>query len=362
MTGRKRNWGVQLAVLLLFMSLCLITAFFIFWRLAAPFCGERLSHNIWGIAAQYFPLAGIFLLAFSLLGVLWLSFSERKRVHEPLSRLIRATHEMRDGKLDYELSLSGLGEFTELGYAIEAMRVRLRDSIDKSQKAEAERIDVMNSICHDLMTPVTSILGYAEGVLDGVADTPEKIADYAGIIAKMARRMSNLVEGLNFLTVLENEPPLDLEPLDIGAFLDNLTGEFADEVHIKTEFETGLICAADKQKLSRVFYNLVENAFKYGRPAQGDLLLSFTVKQNGDTALLTMLDNGPGLPAQETRRVFERFYRADPSRGSIGGSGLGLSIVRQIIKLHKGKIWMQNYSSGGLLVSISLPLMNGEGL
>jgi len=354
MAVRNRNWGLQLAVLLLFMALALCFAFLIFWNQAAPYCGERLSYNITEIAARYFPAAGIFLLIFSVLGVLWISHSEKKRLYEPLNRLVYAAQQIRDGKLDYELILSGLGEFSELGYAIEEMRIRLLDSINQSQTAEAERTNIMNSICHDLKTPVTSILGYAEGVLDGVADTPEKIMDYAWIIAKKARRMSDLVDGLNYLTVLENEPPLAFEPVDVGEWLETFVNEVSDEVCIESDIDKGLICAVDTQKLSRVFYNLVENSLKY---TEAEPFLRFTVKKNDDTALMTMLDNGPGLPPQETRKVFERFYRVDSFRGSKGGSGLGLSIARQIIFLHKGKIWLQNYKSGGLMASISLPLL-----
>jgi len=358
MTVRNRNWGLQLSVLLLSMTLCFCIAFFIFWIQAAPYCGERLSSNILAVAARYFPIAGVLLVVLCVPGVLWISLSEQKRIYKPLNRLVHAAKQISDGRLDYELVLSGLGEFSELGCAFEEMRVRLLDSIKQSEKSEAERLDVMNSICHDLKTPVTSILGYAEGILDGVADTPEKVGDYAGIIAKKARRMSDLVDGLNYLTVLENEPPLSLEPVDIGEWLEAFARELSGEARVELDIEKGLICTVDAQKLSRVFYNLVDNSLKYTKV---EPVLWFTVRKNDDAALLSLLDNGPGLPPLETRKVFARFYRGDPSRSAIGGSGLGLSIARQIVSLLGGKIWLQNHKDGGLLASVSLPL-TGENL
>ncbi|MDR0248556.1 MAG: HAMP domain-containing histidine kinase [Oscillospiraceae bacterium] len=350
-----RPWGVQLAAPLLFMAFCLLGAFFLFWAFAAPYCGERLNDNMLAVAAAYFPAAGVMLLLLTPLWVVWVARAEQKRVYGPMKRLEAAARAMRDGQLDYPLPLAGMGLFSSLASAFEQMRARLQDSLRQTKEAEDERLSIMNSICHDLKTPVTSIIGYAEGIADGVADTPEKVASYAGIIAVKARKISALAEDLNYLSVLENAPPVNLEQINLSEWLEAFAREAGENAEVRADIEPGLFCRADRQKLERVFGNLADNAHKYGRCADGSLRLRFTARRHGGDIMLTMQDGGSGLPSAETRKVFERFYRSDPARSGRGGSGLGLSIARQIMALHGGKIWLRNAEDGGLLASVSLP-------
>ncbi|MDR1735451.1 MAG: HAMP domain-containing histidine kinase [Oscillospiraceae bacterium] len=357
---RNRLLARQISVLLLFLALGFGCAFLVFFLVASPIVGEqRMVRDLGLIAARYFPIAGVLTLVFGSLGVLMLAASSRKRVYAPLAKLKAAAFRIRDGNLDYELAAADQGEFDDLAKAFEEMRIHLKDSTLLAERAEKERISLTANITHDLRTPVTSILGYSEGILDGVAQTPEQVREYAAIIRRKALGLKSLVDDLALLSVLENAPPLQLERVDMAVWLRGYVraAELEISAAVTCECEEGLYCAADKVKLERVMNNLVGNAVKYAASADRPLELRFELRRDGDAALLSLSDNGPGLPPLEARKVFDRFYRADPSRGVVGGSGLGLSIARQIVLLHKGKIWITNRPGGGLSANVSLPLV-----
>lgn len=361
MRVRNRMLTVQISVLFIFQALCLGLAFWVWFFAAAPLIGrERLVQHLGQIAARYFTAAGVLTLILGAASAAWLSYVARKRVYRPLARLKHAALRIRDGSLDYELPAVGRNDFSELAEAFEDMRIHLRNSMKETERAEQERRAMMSGITHDLRTPVTSILGYSEGILDGVARTPEQVYEYASVIRAKALALNALVEDLALLSVLEEAPPMQLERMELGVWLKTCAEETAAELSARVECETDdeLWCVADRAKLNRVIGNLIGNAVKYGRPPdEGEMLLRLTAQRDGDMALVTISDNGPGLPREEARRVFDRFYRADLSRGVVTGSGLGLSIARQIILLHKGKIWLSNREEGGLSANFTLPLL-----
>ena len=358
----------QIAVLLITQALCFIAAFFAFLLIASPLVGERrLIQNIGNIAARFFPAAAVLILILGSIGVAVLAMAALRRVYEPLGRLKTAALHIRDGNLNYELPAAGQGDFAELSAAFEEMRIHLKNSTQAAERAERERRAMMANITHDLRTPITSILGYSEGILDGVAQSPEQVLRYAGTIRDKAQGLRKLAEDLALLGLLEDAPPLELERLDAAVWLRERAEETALELDADVQWEITdeeLWCAADRDKLTRVLNNLISNAVKYGRRDGIPPIIRFEARRDGDDALLTVADNGPGLPRGEARRAFERFYRADQSRGVVAGSGLGLSIARQIAELHKGKVWLANIPAGdahqeggGLSANVSLPLL-----
>lgn len=358
MSVRVKLIASSLTALLTLLAMSAGGCFLLFWNSAAPYTGPRLGENLGMIAARYFPLALVLLLILTGVGALWILASSVKSLVRPLRRLRRAALEIRDGNLDYELVVSGRDEFAELGLCFEQMRVRLKRSTREKQAAEDERRAMLSSVCHDLKTPITSILGYAEGILDGVADTPEKTAQYAQIIRKKALSLQKLADDLLLLSHLENaQLPLDLTSCDLGALATEISEEFSGETAgaaLSADAAPGLVCMIDREKLARVLLNLLQNSVKYNNgPAPR---IELRVAAHGGHALLTVSDNGTGIPPAELGRVFERFYRVDASRGLVPGSGLGLAIARQIIHLHGGKIWIVNRPEGGLTVSVLLPL------
>ena len=358
MSVRLRLIASSLSALLLLLTLGAALSFVLFYFVANPFLAERLHENLGMIAARYFPAAGFLVLILAGAGALWMLGVSAKHVVRPLQRLKRAAVEIRDGNLSHELAVSGQDEFAELSACFEQMRIRLKDSTRAARVAEADRNAMMASICHDLKTPITSIMGYAEGILDGVADSPEKLFQYATVIRKKAAALQNLADDLSLLSRLEDaQLPMDMVPADFGAFVRELASDFAAEtpgmelsVHISTEFTVRF----DRDKMARVLHNLLQNSVKYKKPDQA-LTLRLSLAALDGNALLTVADNGMGITPADMPHVFERFYRADASRGQKPGSGLGLSITRQIVQLHGGSIWMAPGKDGGVTASISLP-------
>ena len=218
---------------------------------------------------------------------------------------------------------------------------------------------MMAAITHDLQTPITSIIGYSEGILDGVADTPEKIFQYASVICKKARSLQVLAEDLALLSRLENaQLPLDRCEEDIGEFLAELVLEFSHsepdlspELHIAP----GLRALIDREKMARVIINVLQNCVKYKKPDQPGAEVSITLARQNGEVLLTVSDKGMGIAQSDLPHLFDQFYRADASRSRQSGSGLGLTIARQLVHLHGGKIWIINNPGGGISVNIAMP-------
>jgi len=358
MSVRLRIITTGITAILVFNTLSIAAGFILFWFTAGPYIGERVGENMAVIAAWYFIIGGVVVLALTGVGALWLIGVTVRHVSGPLQRLKHAAVQIRDGNLGYELAVTGHDEFAELSACFEQMRIRLRDSMRQKEKSETDRRAMMASVAHDLKTPITAIAGYSEGILDGVADTPEKIREYAAVINKKAKSLQSLADDLSLLSRLENaQLPLDRQKEDIGAFVSEIASEFSrdTELQLKQSLEPGLIALIDREKMARVLINLFQNSVKYKKPDQTiELSLNLT-RQNGEV-LLSVADNGTGIEKSDLPYVFDQFYRADISRGRQGGSGLGLAIARQIVHLHEGKIWIIGNNDGGITVNITLPV------
>ena len=359
MSVRLRVISNTLTAILVLNAVSMAVGFLLFRVVANPYIGDRLSENSWHIAARYFSIGGVVVLALTGVGALWVVSVTVRRVTSPLRRLKRAASEIRDGNLDYELAVSGHDEFTELAAGFEQMRIRLKDSMRLQEKAETERRSMMAAVTHDLQTPITSIIGYSEGILDGVADTPEKIFQYASVICKKARSLQVLAEDLSLLSRLENaQLPLDRREVDFGEFLTELVSEFSlSEPDFTQELNItpGLRVFIDREKMARVLINVLHNCVKYKRPDQRGAEVFISLVRQNEEILLTVSDNGMGISQSDLPHLFDQFYRADASRSRQSGSGLGLTIARQLVHLHGGKIWIINNPGGGISVNIALP-------
>jgi len=360
MSVRLRIVVSNITAILVLSTLSIAVGFLLFWLIAAPLVGGRLNDNLGHIAAWYFLLGGIVVLVLAGIGALWIISVTARRVTGPLNRLKRAVSEIRDGNLEHELIVSGNDEFSELSAGFEQMRVRLKDSTRLQEKAEFERRSMMASVTHDLKTPITSILGYAEGILDGVASTPEKVHEYAAVICKKALSLQMLSDDLSLLSRLDNaQLPLDKTEINFGELIDEVATEFSHDdqaLSLEMKFDADVFVLADREKMARVLINLLQNSVKYKRPEQVSAEVSLRLLRQGCEALLTLSDKGMGISQGDLPYVFDQFYRADASRGVQSGSGLGLSIARQLIALHGGKIWIVNNADVGVSVNISLPL------
>jgi signal transduction histidine kinase len=274
-----------------------------------------------------------------------LTYFVSRSIVRPLKALKRAAEQIKDGNLDYVVKSNSTDEIGELFVAFEQMRGKLKHSIDLQLQYEENRKELISNISHDLKTPVTSIKGYVEGILDGVADTPDKLDKYVKTIYAKATDMDRLIDELFLFSKLDlHNVPFHFEKVDLSRFLEDCTEELQfdlNEKGISLTFnlpkDTAFQVVADREKLKRVVLNLLENAVKYMDQPQGHIIIRLLEQE--DLVLVQIKDNGQGIPEDALPYIFERFYRADPSRNSnTGGSGLGLAIVKQIIEGHGGEI------------------------
>lgn len=315
------------------------------------------GNNIFTIAAVVAVVAII--ITNGLLVILML-----KSIMEPMTILQTATHELRDGNLDYKVPYSSKNEIGQVCADFEEMRQRLKESVEQQQKYEENRMQLIAGISHDLGTPLTTIKGYASGILDGIADTDEKKMRYVGVIYDTAQGMDTLVSELSMLSKLSlDKVPFYFEKIKAKDFFEEYTAYAADTLgEAGIEFIYNFECDKDREinidpaQFRRVLNNLIDNSRKYGaEDGTAKIMLSVRNGENGHTEI-SIEDNGQGVPADERDKIFETFYRGDKARtGHKNGSGLGLAITKQITDRHGASIRADESELGGLKVIIDLP-------
>jgi len=280
---------------------------------------------------------------------------------KPVRELKKAADSIKAGRLDFEVMTSDFEDLNGLCTAFESMRKRLQEADLVQKKYERERKLLIANISHDLRTPISSIQGYAQGILDGVADTPERRREYLATICQKAAVLAELAESMGEFSAYEmKRVPYEFQVLDLVPVLRG----FVEESRLDLESEgIGLTCTIpegplmvllDQAKLRRVLSNVVGNAIKYRKPGPCTLEIDLEAQQGG--VCITVTDNGKGIGPEDIRRVFESHFRGDPSRTSqVKGQGLGLSIAKQIVESHKGKLWLKSEENVGTTVFIYLP-------
>lgn len=292
-----------------------------------------------------------------------LTYLVSRSIIRPLRALQKATEEIKEGNLDYEVKPRSKDEIGKLSAAFEEMRKKLKESVELQLQYEENRKELISNISHDLKTPVTAIKGYVEGIMDGVTDSPEKQDRYVKTIYSKAADMDRMIDELFLFSKLDlGKMPFDFEKVDIGAYLQDCAQELVfdlDKRGIKLELnalpEQTLYVKVDREKLKRVLINILENSMKYMDKPDG--WIGLNVKAQAGAAEISISDNGQGIPEDALPHIFDRFYRADPSRNSsTGGSGLGLAIAWQIVEEHGGRIRAESELGAGTRVHIELPL------
>lgn len=289
-----------------------------------------------------------------LLTAVMLSIWLYQSIISPLRKLRTAAQSIKDGNLDFELEAESDDEIGELSRDFEEMRKRLKESAEEKLSSEAENRELVRNISHDLKTPITAIQGYAEGIIDGVADTPEKQEKYLRTILAKANEMTTLINELTLYSQIDtNRIPYNFEKLPAVAYFNDCAEEIGLDLENKgirfrflTDVEESVDIIADPEQLTRVIHNIISNSVKYMDKQDGYVHLR--VRDVGDFIQVEIEDNGKGISAKELPYIFDRFYRTDESRNSAtGGSGIGLSIVRKIIEDHGGRIWATGKPGSG---------------
>ncbi len=304
---------------------------------------------IWSIIAV--------LLVTAMVLTLWIYQS----ILRPINTLHAATYAMKQGNLDFSIKGDPEDEIGRLCIDFEEMRIRLKELIDVRLKYEADTKELISNISHDIKTPLTAIKGYAEGIIDGVADTDEKMEKYLKTIYTKAYDISLLVDELAFYSKIDcNTIPYSFKNININDYFNDCIDEINLDLEVKNiklayvnEVNKELKVEADAEQLKRVINNIIGNSVKYINHKNG--LIRIKIKDNKEYVLISIEDNGEGVQDKDLPLIFERFYRADESRNSQkGGSGIGLAIVKKIIEDHGGQVWANSKKDEGLTIYFTL--------
>ena len=299
--------------------------------------------------------------------MLFINLLFRKTLLNPVKKSIAdletGAEEIGKDNLKYRIDETCGNEFDSVYARFNEMAHRLLEMTHEKALDEMSRKELIAGISHDLKTPLTSINAYAEGLLKGVAATPESQEKYLTIIWSKAQDMTYIINQLFLFSKIDlSDFPFDVTTVDIGSEIDNLVTSFQQDYAEKdveitlTENVKKVFVEIDVVQFKNVVQNVVGNSVKYGAQTEGKIEISCT-RENHNVAL-RIKDNGPGVSEDGLLQLFEVFYRGDVSRNStVKGSGLGLAISYKVIKRLKGTIEASNSPKGGLVTTIRLPIL-----
>jgi two-component system phosphate regulon sensor histidine kinase PhoR len=257
-------------------------------------------------------------------------------------------------RMDVEVTVAPVGE----GAAPEAWLLTIEDLSPERRAAEIRREFVAN-VSHELKTPLTSILGYTETLLQGGLDDREHRGKFVETIRAQATRLEALVDDLLSLADLERpDAELELKDWDLGELLREMSEPFEDlatrrSLAFELEAAAGTRIRCDRKRLELAIRNLIDNAVKYTEKGWVRVRLI----PGGTVARISVADSGRGIAPEHLARIFERFYRVDQARSrTLGGTGLGLSIVKHAVQLHGGTVGVESEVNRGSTFWLELPV------
>ena len=277
-------------------------------------------------------------------------------ISHPLDRIAQAAEDVADGNYEQRLQIATPREIARLATSFNSMARQVQATL-QSQR------DLVANVSHELKTPLTSIQGYSQALLDGTASDAAAQERAAVIIHEEAGRMRRLVDELLELARLESgQVHLAREPLDMADLVRDCAARFsalAEKSGSTLEADvppTPLPVMGDGERLSQVLGNLVDNALKHSRDAKDGGRVILRGERREEWVLCSVTDNGPGIQAEELSRIFERFYQVEKSRVRRGGgAGLGLAIAREIVEGHGGRIVAESVEGLGTRLMMELP-------
>lgn len=318
---------------------------------------DTLVPQIKGFAVQSCVAFLIIICLTATVITLWLY----RTIIRPLHVLRIATNRMKEGDLSCSIDIKSKDEIGGLCSDFEEMRLRLKELIDTKLQYEVNSKELISNISHDLKTPLTAIKGYTEGIMDGVADTPEKMDRYLKTIYTKASDMTMLVDELSLFTKLDCDTiPYNFVTVNVEQYFTDCISELMLDLEVKNidigyfNYTNPELCVmVDPEQLKRVVNNIIGNSSKYMDKKKG--IINIRIKELEEFVRIEIEDNGKGIDSKDLPYIFDRFYRADASRNSSkGGSGLGLAIAKKIIEDHGGCIWAQSREGMGCNIYFTL--------
>jgi len=317
---------------------------------AAPLTGVEAATDS---LVRALVLAGLVVLVVGGAGTWWAV----DRSMRPVDQMVDTAEAIASGDLSRRVpELEEGTELGRLGASLNEMLANIEEAVDTEREGRERLRQFIGDASHELRTPLTAISGYAELRRKGGLNTSEEEAKAWSRIESEGNRMGSLIEDLLMLTRLGQSQPLEITEFDLVQIARNAAADHRvidDERPVAVVGAETALINADEQRLHQVVTSLLDNV-RVHTPV--GTAVQIEIKDEGETVVLEVSDNGPGIPESALGHIFDRFYRADPSRSrDSGGSGLGLSIVEAIVVAHGGTVVASNLDGGGALIGITLP-------
>lgn len=310
----------------------------------------------------------ILIFIFTMVGIreisgLIFSIRMRKRIMDPIETLKFGVDQISKGNYGFTIDEYPHNMIGGLIESFNKMSLELKAAKEIEERYENNRKELIAGISHDLKTPITSILGYVDGINEGIADTPEKMKQYMDIIYFNASYTNRLIDDLFLFS------KLDINQMDYQFNTINVLNYFTDiflekklqmeDKGAKVDFECfvddKMTLDLDGKMIYRVISNILNNALKYCDKNTPEIYITLNELEEGNGIKIKVTDNGPGIETSQLENIFQVFYRGDSSRNKeVGGTGLGLSIAKQLIEAHGGRIWAESEVGKGTTIGFTL--------
>lgn len=304
--------------------------------------------------------SALYALALGVLIATLLAFLLARNIVRPLLTMNRAARAMAEGDYGAQLPVKSTDEMGVLAESLSVLSTRLREKIYELDRLDKTRREFVASVSHELRTPLTIIQGYTEALADGLGKDQAQREQYLHNIIEETLRLKRLVEELLNIGRMEaGGIRADMKDADLLPVVRRVLERFAGRSREKgqnivlTNSGSSIPARMDEDKIEQVLINLMDNALRYTPPG-GEIYVSIGGK--GDMLKVSVRDTGSGIPVEEQPLVWERFYKADPSRSrELSGSGLGLAIVRGIIEMHGGEVGIDSTPGKGSTFWFTIP-------
>lgn len=286
-----------------------------------------------------------------------------KKIEQPIDILSHGVNEISNGNLDFRLNYNKNDEFLPVCIAFNDMAERLKKSVELTRKNEENRKELLLDISHDLRSPLTSIQAYVEGLIDGVADSPQMRNKYLQTIKRKTIDIEKMVSSLFAYSKLDMEEfNVNFENVLLPDFISEILESVKDEycvkgLEISIKSEQNVIAVADKELLARIASNILDNSVKYKDKEKCESRI--IISKSNSFVKIEFADNGPGVDENNLNKLFDVFYRTDKARSNTGnGSGIGLAFVKKAVVAMGGTVEAKINENGGLSVIINLRCKN----